>query len=369
MKKFDVCMIAFVDIATDARTLNISAAFAKNGHSVAVIGTGHEPIPYNNNVEFFLFPDRKDKKTWQRWLYFYRNSMHAIKSIQTKIVFAEDVYSLPIAAKIAKQCNAKLIYDSREIYSAIGPLSHNSIKQNIISYIEKKYIKSVDEIIVTAERDADYLKEHLTDRINYTTIKNLPPYMDKSDSDIIRNKFSIPHNAGIVLYQGMLLSGRGIEKTIEAVLTIKDAVFVILGEGPLHTSLANFIKKNKLEKRIFLAGAVPYKQLHEWTCSADVGIALIEPVSKSYELALPNKLFEYIMARIPTLCSDLPAMKEVIIQNDCGKYVEYNISREQLASVLKELLDNKKIYADNCDKAAHKLSFEKQDSLLLDFIS
>jgi glycosyltransferase involved in cell wall biosynthesis len=365
IKQYDVCIIAFVDIATDARTLNISGTFAKFGYSVAVIGLNNIELTAASNVDFFGFQISNTKRTWQRWLEFHKKASSIIKTINTKNVFAEDIYSLPIASKLVKQNNAQLIYDSREIYSAIGPLSSKSFKQKFISFTEKKYIKNVSKIIVTAERDAKYLYQHLTNKIEYITIKNLPPYKEKLNTDIIRKKFGIPSHKKIVIYQGMLLKGRGIKKTIEAVSILKNTVFVILGDGPLRNTLEQIIENKNLKEKIFLAGAIEYDKLHEWTCSADLGITLIEPISKSYELALPNKLFEYIMARIPSLCTNLLAMKEITDKYNTGKYINYNLPPSQIAQIIKDLLVSQTQYITNCDKAAHILSFEKQNEELL----
>ncbi len=365
MKKYDVCIIAFVDIATDARTLNISDTFAKHSYKVAVIGTGSICPTHNSNIDYYQFPIDSDKRTWKRWIEFYKKSKEIIQSIITKNVFAEDVYSLAIASRLAKQYNTKLIYDSREIYSAIGSLSGKSFKQRIIATLEKYYIANVSRIIVTGERDRSYLQQHLSNSIPYTIIKNLPPNKERIETDIIRNKFNLSQDTRIIVYQGMLLTGRGIEKTIEAVANIDNCAFVILGDGPLREHLAKLINNKKMSHKVFLAGAIEYSNLHQWTSSADLGISLIEPVSKSYELALPNKLFEYIMAGIPTLCSDLPAMREIVEQYNIGKSISYDMSMSEIEQAIKELLDSKSEYARNCHKAAKQLSFERQDKDLL----
>ena len=39
-----------------------------------------------------------------------------------------------------------------------------------------------------------------------------------------------------------------------------------------------------------------------------MGLCLIQPICRSYELTLPNKLFEYACAGLPILASDLPVI-------------------------------------------------------------
>ena len=49
--------------------------------------------------------------------------------------------------------------------------------------------------------------------------------------DLIRPATGLPAGTAIVLYQGQLMSERGIEQTMEAILEVPDAVLVLLGFG------------------------------------------------------------------------------------------------------------------------------------------
>jgi glycosyltransferase involved in cell wall biosynthesis len=51
---------------------------------------------------------------------------------------------------------------------------------------------------------------------------------------------------------------------------------------------------------------------------ADVGLALIQPSCLSYELTLPNKLFEYTAAGVPVLGTRLPMIDDFISRHGVG---------------------------------------------------
>ncbi|MCB0731157.1 MAG: glycosyltransferase, partial [Ignavibacteriae bacterium] len=109
-------------------------------------------------------------------------------------------------------------------------------------------------------------------------------------------------------------------------------------------------------------GAVNHSELLNYTAGADIGLALIENISISYYYALPNKLFEYIMAGIPIFASNLPQMKKVIDEYNVGKYVDPENENEMIKN-LEELIKDQKLLSDfsaNCKKASKILNWENE---------
>jgi glycosyltransferase involved in cell wall biosynthesis len=69
---------------------------------------------------------------------------------------------------------------------------------------------------------------------------------------------------------------------------------------------------------IHLHQAVPHDEVVKFVREADCGLCLIEDVSLSDRLCLPNKLFEYAFAGVPILASRLPEIARVVQQYDLG---------------------------------------------------
>ncbi|MBI5324963.1 MAG: glycosyltransferase [Ignavibacteriae bacterium] len=368
---FDACFISISEISTDARTLNMARTFVSNGLSVCVIAFGSQSDSDKLLKEkIILFPI--EIKSFPRALklirHFYKESFNYFDIAAANYFIAEDLYSLRIASKLKKFFGGKLIYDSREIYSALGPLSSKPIKQKIISAFEKHYVKNVDKFIVTGTLDEEYLKKHFNTDKPFSIIMNLPPYKDAVKSNLIREKYSIPGDKKILIYQGELLPGRGIIPVIKSLQYFEEGVLCILGQGPYKDEIIKESINNNVNDKVILCGSIPYDELHEWTCSADVGLSYIEPVSFSYQLALPNKLFEYCMARIPTLVSDLPAMKKIIDEYHIGIAIPPESPPKQIADTLKQLCNNKDLFVNNCDSAAHKLNYEALKEIILSLV-
>jgi glycosyltransferase involved in cell wall biosynthesis len=371
---YDACFISMSDLKTDARTLNIMRTLVKNGMNVCAIafGTGNDVEKFKEEqIDFFNVPKPDYKKASRKWKYFNKECRKYYDKVKSKVYWASDFFSLKNGIYLSKKYSAELYYDSREIYSAIGSLSNRKFKQYIQAKLELKWVRCVDKVIVTGELDKEYLEKHFDIDVPFYVVKNLPPYKQAVNSNIIREKFNISDDKKILLYQGMLLKGRGIIPVIKALPLLENFVFCLLGEGNLENEIIKTAEELGLRDRVILAGRVDYDKLHIWTCSADIGISINEPISFSYELALPNKLFEYCMAGLPVIVSDLPALKQLVTEYNIGKIISTETTPEEIKNAINEIIidDNYKSYKENCLTASKKLNFENQEAIILEIFS
>jgi glycosyltransferase involved in cell wall biosynthesis len=138
--------------------------------------------------------------------------------------------------------------------------------------------------------------------------------------------------------------------------------FIIVGEGEYRKQFEDYAATLTWSDRIHFLGAVNHSQLLNYTAASDIGIALIENISLSYFYALPNKLFEYIMAGVPVLSSNLPQMKKIIDEYKVGKYVDVE-NDEEIISALKNMLSDQNllnVYKNNSLIAANELNWESE---------
>ncbi|MFC2130134.1 glycosyltransferase [Bacteroidota bacterium] len=369
-KIYDVCFISISDIKSDARTLNIARVLSKNGKSVSIIAFGDDKDMesfQSEGIDFFRVDEIDTGKAYKRWLHFIKSAKRH-NNIYAKLYWASDFFSLFTANKFARKFRAKIYYDSREIYSRVGSLSNNAFKQYIQTKLELRWVKNVDRVIVSGELDADYLKKHFKIDVPYHVIMNLPPYREKVNADLLRENFSILKDKKIILYQGMLMMGRGIIPVVSALQFLDNVVFCLLGTGNYKDQIFNHAKELGVDDRVMFCGHVDYDELHNWTSSADIANCLIEPISFCNELALPNKMFEYCMAGIPSIISDLPAMKKIIDEYPFGKIIPRDSSPKEIAEAIKEVLkdENHKKYKENCEEAAKIFSYENQEKIILE---
>ena len=342
--RFDHCFIALGPVENDSRTLNIIRTLLKHDKKICFIGLGTELTRHvlsDYEVTFIPVFRYNTRRFLTLWWDFHRSVFPLISKIQAQTYWAMDLYVLPFASWFSGKNDATLIYDSREVYTALGTIHDEPFKQKVISLIEKYFIRKAKRVFTSGDLDSDYLRERYHIK-RPEVILNVPPFRNAEESEILRSHFNIGKDKTILLYQGLIGKGRGIIRIVETLPYLPDVVFCIIGAGEAYTKKI-WSKCNDLGVKdwVFIRGWVPYDELIKWTSSADIGVAFIEPVSLSYQFALPNKLFEYAMAGIPSIVSDLPAMRPILQKYKIGQLADPSTEPGRLAGVIESLFNKK----------------------------
>lgn len=341
----DVLLLAVADVSRDARTLNLARALEQDGLRVSTVGISARDA---------------QARVIRRWWKFNRRV--ASLDCKPRLVVAMDLFALSAAHAVARKHSIPLLYDMREFYFALGPLAGRGIKQKILSAHERRLIGRVDDVIVSGELDADIVRQKFSLKKRPVVILNTPPYKDPVLSPL-RYSLAIPQTSTLALYQGVVHHGRGLAPFLRAMPQMPDVHLVVIGDGPAQGSLTALAHELGVDARVSWLGSVPYSELHQLTCGADIGLCLIEPVSMSYEYALPNKLFEYMMARIPCLVSDLPALHAHVISHPVGVLVEPTLTPSSIVAAMKRVLQVKtRAEMRSACEDIRELSYERQAS-------
>ncbi|MBU1100441.1 MAG: glycosyltransferase [Bacteroidetes bacterium] len=352
----------------DTRVNNLAGSFESIGIKTDVIGFEWRDQEVNaQRGRRTIYKLDKSKSS----LFYYAKFktlliLHLLKT-NADYYFAEDVYTLPFVTIIAKIKKAKVIYNSRELYTQLAGLRNKSFVQKVISTLEKMYIRKVDLVLTTGEMDTDFIKEKYTLE-NVLTIRNLP--LKKLPINIINYNrlFNLDKKYKVLFYQGVLFEGRGIDQVIKLLPELGDYIFVLCGTGEHKDQFVELAFELGVSDRVFFLGAIDQAELINYTAGADIGFSLIENISISYYYALPNKLFEYIMASVPVIVSDLPQMKKIVMDYKVGAVVDFDNVNELKETILRltETSDSIKAFKENCVVAAEELNWQKEFTKLLE---
>ncbi len=142
------------------------------------------------------------------------------------------------------------------------------------------------------------------------------------------------HDPIRLFHHGRADPGRHIERTIEAVRLLdgRFTLDLMLIEGaPGHLDELKRLAHD--DPRICFRDPCPMREISRVANDFDVGVFLLPPTTLSFELALPNKLFEFVQARLAVVVGPSPEMAAVVREHGLGK-VTSDFSPESLADTL-----------------------------------
>jgi glycosyltransferase involved in cell wall biosynthesis len=105
------------------------------------------------------------------------------------------------------------------------------------------------------------------------------------------------------------------------------------------------------------------------TSSADIGLLPYQAVGINHEIATPNKLFEYIQARLPLATSRLPMIEKIVSGSNIGGFVDYT-SERSTADGLRDFIATTLpgIQPDALEAAARRWSWEREETALFEVV-
>jgi glycosyltransferase involved in cell wall biosynthesis len=280
------------------------------------------------------------------------------------LIISNDLDTLPAAYTASRIRRVPLIYDSHELFTQVPELIKRKRVQAIWKGIESFYVPRVRYALTVSYPIAEIYRRLY--KTSFKVVRNMPEMSNPERLMSVRKEYD---GKSIIIYQGALNVGRGLELMIRTMQFIEDAVFVIAGTGDIDMELRSLVEKEGLGERIIFKGRLLPGELSQLTMSADLGISLEEDLGLNYRYALPNKLFDYIQCRIPVLCSALPEMSRIVETYGIG-IATAEKDPERLSGVVRYMLEERNVGAwkDALDKAAEQLCWENESQVYLDLL-
>lgn len=236
---------------------------------------------------------------------------------KTDLIHANDLDTLLAGTILRWRHSARLLYDAHELYpEMVGGVS--PLYAGIWRLLEHRLIRRADAVItVDASLAVELQRRHRLPRrpsivMNCPPLEPAPAATGEADDRLL------------VLYQGALLAGRGLEQLLELVphLDLR-AVLCLRGSGPLLPTLRDLARHLGIEARVRFLDPVPPDQLVSRLGGFTIGLIPYLPSTLNIYLSAPNKLFEYLMGGLPVVASDLPEI--LAIHNRYGFGTLYSL--------------------------------------------
>ncbi|WJV32356.1 glycosyltransferase (plasmid) [Rossellomorea sp. AcN35-11] len=288
----------------------------------------------------FVMGAWKFRKLWVAGSVFARMIIKGF-SRNYDIYHSNDLNTLPqgyICSKFRLK-KKTLIYDSHEVQT-----SRTGYDKPIFGKLESYLIKKMDSMIVENHTRATF-NEQLYGF--YPNVVYNYPFKPKEQNlhDIapIRELLDLPADEKILLYQGGIQTGRGLDKLIEAAPLFKEGTLVLIGDGKIKEELQAKVKEMDLENKIKFISKVPLEDLPKYTRNAYLGFQVLNNVCFNHYSASSNKLFEYMSSGVPVVACEFPEIKKVVEGERTGICIDSH-DYKQIAKAVNTLLTDKELH-------------------------
>lgn len=346
------------DLTYDQRMIRICNTLVDNGFEVLLVGrTKLNSIP--------LGPQKFQQVRFNLW---FQHGKLFYLAYNIRLFFFLLFHRFDILGSIdldtllpcylgARIKGKRIVFDAHEYFTEVPEVVNRPLTKSIWTFLGNWLVPKVDAAYtVSASLQDLFTKKY---GIKFELIRNISTRKNK----ILVEKISISvPTKPILLYQGVLNEGRGLEALIHAMQFIDAAELWLAGEGDLSTSLRQLAIDLKVEKRVVFLGYLLPKQLKEITAQATIGLNLLENKGLSYYYSLANKTFDYIHAGLPAIHVAFP---EYCIINESLpiSILVSDLKITTLVGAIQQLLNNKNLYQqlkNNCEQAKNVYNWETE---------
>jgi len=236
-----------------------------------------------------------------------------------------------------------LVYDVHEHWPSelphdLGVSRHKLISSMIsssVNFIEKVCLRYCDNIIAVSDSVGERFQKRKLDIIpNYSI-----PMLNYDPNDTPARDMT-----ALMYVAGNVRAFHGIRECIFALIPLRK-VFPSVSLtliGNLRDPIDNYLIDEDLKSRVKTSGFVSYQEMYNLLLEGGIGLLLFQPEYYNIFIGLPNKLFDYMIAGLPIIASDLPEIRKVINDAGCGILVDpYSI--DEISHAINYLISHPEI--------------------------
>ena len=326
-----VVMAVTNDLVTDRRVLRHAATLREAGYAVTLFG--------RNDLHV------RSRRSWRFYAEYNLRLCWRLLRTRCDIVWANDTDTLPACWLAARLKGRRLVMDSHELFPEVPELIDRPRVKRVWERIEGLLLPRCDANITVCQSIADYYRSKYG--VEMTVVRNL--WSDEcgvmSDEECgmrngefapLRSQAVSPLEPGrgirnsqfsILMYQGAVNKGRGVDWAIDALEFLPDCRLVVAGGGDLLEEMKAYAQSKPWAERIVFTGRLTPEELEPLTRQAAVGLVMLEDMGLSYHFALPNRIGDFVAAGVPIVVSDLPEMAAVVKRFGVGEIIDVDINR------------------------------------------
>ena len=253
----------------------------------------------------------------------------AIDRLEWDVLHAHDVHMVGIASRAVARRRARgqeaiWVYDAHEFVAGLSLYGSRTCRK-VAAYLslEREYIRSAAGVLTVTDPLAIELQRRYDLPRCPTVVMNSPVLgagSSKVDVDL-RTSLGLADDVPLVVYSGGVTAARGVQTAVAALPDLAAVHLAVVCVPNKEVAQAGRLLAQAttlgVADRLHLLDPVRPDEVSAFVASADVGLLPLRHFG-SHEMALANKLFEYLYAGLPVLVSDCRAQADFVRSHGVG---------------------------------------------------
>jgi glycosyltransferase involved in cell wall biosynthesis len=207
--------------------------------------------------------------------------------------------------------------------------------------LESKYLPNCSLVITSSEEIADALVQEygISRPLPLYNVPRIEPSLPPKETE----KFTLYWRNSVIG-----LGQRGLDEALLALLQLpKDITLHLQGRQPIDGGerLQNRIAELDITERIIFHPPYLPEEAINMATPYSVGLCLERKGIRNHDLTVSNKMFDYMMAGLSVIASDLPSLRHIIDKSKGGLLFEAG-SAADLAKQIMILYNNRSLLQD-----------------------
>jgi glycosyltransferase involved in cell wall biosynthesis len=348
-----VCMHVLRSARDDPRLIRSGTALVKEGFDVSVVDLEQDRSRSTREdihgvyVKHLIVPGWRSSRR-SEFLFFITALRTFILSLLRLMRSDADIYhaielnTVPACCIAAALRRKPLVYEAYELnipFPETRVVFWRRLAKLLMGFLAL-VLPRCAAVITTTPLYAQEIQKHFHLK-EVSLVRNIPPYTVVQKNDRLRQYLGLSPETRIALYQGGLQRNRRLDMLVRAARFLGENIIIVLmgpGERATIKELGELILTEGVADRVKIIPPVPYEELLTWTASADLGLIVYSPdYAPAIRMCLPNKLFEFLMAGLPVLASQLDAVIDIIRTYDVGQVMS-SLAPTDIAEAIDSML-------------------------------
>lgn len=358
--------------ANGIQTMETCAALAERGHRVTLRVRPDTHQPARDPFTYFDVP-HSSRFTIERQVVIgpspLRRALFMVGALgasagrrRTDVILTRDLGIASLLSRVPRGLRAPLAYESHGYAPAVsaslptllseGPTPAPSKLRRLAAREARVWQHAEGYVTITAAL-ASELRTRLGPRADVSVVPDGTRVPEASVQPQTTNASKDP----IIGYAGHLYPWKGVDVLLEALALLPNVSGLIVGGHPAESDLSRLrahATRLGLNGRVTFTGHVEPSQVAPLLRRATILVLPNRRTAVSEAYTSPLKLFEYLALAKPIVASDLPSLREVVVDGESARLVQPD-EPSALAGGIRQLIDDPSLRA-TLAAAAHRLA-------------